>query len=70
MDKDTDLVWNREGPLGSKSKLKCAYFNGGQRPQIKVRNDGSFLLDFENSFTMAVWVKTDDQTDHTTNTSW
>ena len=58
---DTGLVWISEGPLGSRSDLKYARFNGGEKPQIQVRYSDSLLLDFTKPFTIALWVKTDDR---------
>ena len=55
---DTGLVWSKEGPLGSGSDLKYAYFNGIKTPRIQNRHNGSYLLDFTKPFTITMWVKT------------
>ena len=43
---DTGLAWTTEGPLGSSSPLKYAYFGGSATPQIQVSHSGRFLLDY------------------------
>lgn len=55
---DSGLVWNSEGPLGPRSPLKYAYFNGRAKSKIRNRYNFNYLLSFVKTITIGLWVKT------------
>lgn len=57
----SDLAWNKEGPLGSKSPLKYIHFGGNGRLSMQNRFGGWYQLDFERRYSIGMWVKTDDK---------
>lgn len=58
------LTWGSVGPLGYSSSLKYARGFTAARPQIQNRHGSNFLLDFGNSFSLAMWVKADNFIDY------
>lgn len=59
-----NLTWSSVGPLGYSSSLKYARGFTAARPQIQNQHSGNFLLDFGNTFSLAMWVKTDNVIDY------
>lgn len=57
---ETGVTWDAVGPLGKASRQRFARLDNNSRPVIEVSHEGQFLLNFNQSFTMMVWVKTDD----------
>ena len=55
------VPWSVVGPLhGVSSSRRFARLNASTRPEIQVRHDGNYVLDFTRPFTIALWVKSDD----------
>ena len=59
---DFRVTWTVEGPRGGSLGLRYARLDTNTRPVITIKHGNSSLLNMTQSFTVMMWVKTDDVT--------